>query len=377
MQVKCKNNVFFITITAIVFFIIAVFCNNYIAFASACDFTIVVGSKTYSFSSSELGRYKDKTYLKCAEGVVDGIYYDTLIEPCNASVKFNPLSNEMFIIEKEKVGYQIDREKLLSDIDSSLNSNVKTLKVSLNKVMPKITYQTIKNSTYETASFSTYYGDSQPSRKHNIKLAVEKINGCVLGSGETFSFNQVVGDRTEENGFQSSKVIENGVYVDGVGGGVCQVSTTLYNAALLSGLEIIERHQHSVMASYIEPSFDAMVSGNYSDFKFKNNTSGFVFIKGVCDGKNVAFTFYGLKPKYSYKRASKVIETYEPSGYEIIFDETLKAGERVYSRFSKNGVKSEGYLQVYDNKGLIREKRLSVDKYKSVKGEIRVGTGKS
>jgi vancomycin resistance protein YoaR len=309
--------------------------------------------------------------------LVDGIYYDTLVLPVDASVTFNPNSNEKFIITKEKVGYQIDREKLLKDIDIYLNTNKKTLNAQLLKITPKTTKLMIENSTYKIASFSTYYGQSQDSRKYNIRLAVEKLNGCILGASEVLSFNQIVGDRTENNGFLNSKVIENGVYVDGVGGGVCQVSTTLYNASLLSGLEILERHQHSIAPTYIEPSFDAMVSGSYCDLKIKNNSLGFIFIKGECDGFNVTFTIYGQKPKFSYRKVSKIIETYKPDVDDVILDSELLEGEKVYTRLAKDGVKSEGYLLTYNKNDLVSEKRLSVDKYKAVKGEIRVGTRKS
>lgn len=377
MQARLRKNFVLLTITAIVCFIIAVFNCNKVALASENVFTIIVGDKTYTFSSIEIGKHNNKLYLKCAEGVVDGIYYDTLVLPIDATISFNPNSSDKFTITKEKAGYQIDREKLLKDIDLCLNKNLKTLKVNLIKIQPKISENALRKCTYKVASFSTYYGQSQDSRKHNISLAVEKLNGYVLGSGEVLSFNKIVGDRTEINGFLNSKVIENGVYVDGVGGGVCQVSTTLYNASLLSGLEVLERHQHSIKPLYVEPSFDAMVSGNYCDLKIKNNTSGFIFIKGVCDGENVTFTIYGEKNKLSYKRVSKIIETFKPDANDIIYDSEMAEGERVFTRLAKDGVKSEGYLLTYNENGLVSQKRLSVDNYKAVKGEIRVGTGKT
>lgn len=96
---------------------------------------------------------------------------------------------------------------------------------------------------------------------HNIALAAEKINGCILADGEEFSFNGRVGARTESNGFLSAPIILEGDFVEGVGGGVCQASTTVYNAALLAGMEITEQHPHSLRVGYVEPSFDAMVSG--------------------------------------------------------------------------------------------------------------------
>lgn len=111
------------------------------------------------------------------------------------------------------------------------------------------------------------------------------MNLTEIANGEEFSFNAAVGERTEERGYSTAKVIENGKFVEGVGGGVCQVSSTVYNCALLSGLTVTERHRHSLAVSYVEPSFDAMVSYSYADLRFYNDTGKSVFIVADADGE--------------------------------------------------------------------------------------------
>ena len=150
----------------------------------------------------------------------------------------------------------------------ALNSSVTNVYATFITTPPQVTKQDLVNLTILRSEFTTYYPYSTPDRKLNIKLCASKINGTTLKSGEEFSFNNKVGKRTEENGFKLAKIIFNGSFIDGIGGGVCQVSTTLYNCALLSGLKITEHHSHSLAVSYIEPSFDAMVSGDYADLNF-------------------------------------------------------------------------------------------------------------
>ena len=134
---------------------------------------------------------------------------------------------------------------------------------------------------YETNSFNHVYGefstnitDKTPERLNNIKLGVNKLNGASVKPGETFSFNDHIGPRTKEAGYQEAIIFDGqGNKVDGYGGGICQISSTLYNTVLNAGLEVIERHEHSRDVPYIEPGKDATVSFGSEDFKFKNTSN--------------------------------------------------------------------------------------------------------
>ncbi|MBI6872112.1 VanW family protein [Clostridium aciditolerans] len=136
------------------------------------------------------------------------------------------------------------------------------------------------------ATFSTTILDSDENRVNNIRLASQKINGFVLKPGETFSFNKIVGKRDYNKGYKKAKVLVNGESNEGVGGGICQLSSTIYNAALKSGMQIIERHTHSGEVGYIPRGQDAAVSYGYKDLKFKNlNSYPVKFIVNIKNGK--------------------------------------------------------------------------------------------
>ena len=154
--------------------------------------------------------------------------------------------------------------------------------------------------------YSTSYSSSGSSRKNNIELAAKALNGTKVNAGEKFSFNKTVGIRSAKRGYLPAPVIENGKYVDGVGGGVCQVSTTLYNAALLAGLKVTEYHPHTLAVSYVSPSRDAMVSGTYSDLKFVNTTDCPVYIRVLTGTYYVRCELYGLPDGAEYSLQSVV-----------------------------------------------------------------------
>lgn len=142
------------------------------------------------------------------------------------------------------------------------------------------------NENKMLASFSTTILDSDENRVNNIRLASQKINGFVLKPGETFSFNKIVGKRDYNKGYKKAKVLVNGESNEGVGGGICQLSSTIYNAALKSGMQIIERHTHSGEVGYIPRGQDAAVSYGYKDLKFKNlNNYPVKFIVSIKNGK--------------------------------------------------------------------------------------------
>lgn len=227
------------------------------------------------------------------------------------------------------------------------------------------------------ATFSTEYKKSSLERKDNIKLAAKKINKTLVDVGKEFSFNNVVGDRTEKNGFKSAKIIVNGEFVEGVGGGVCQVSTTLYNAVLLSGLKVSKRYPHSLKVSYVAPSFDAMVNSTFADLRFINNTLNPIIIMAKADDEKITITILGEKMTEKIYRESQIIEEIDVPENEIIVDDKgefpdLFEGDSRVIKYGTKGLISQGYLvRVKDGK---RERiKLSRDTYKGIKGKIVIG----
>ena len=212
------------------------------------------------------------------------------------------------------------------------------------------------------SSYTTYFNAEDRGRSENISIAASLIDGVTIQPYGEFSFNQTVGRRTQEAGFQQAKIIVNGEYVLGVGGGVCQVSTTLYNAALKSGLTITEFHPHSLRVSYIPPSRDAMVS-TQSDLRLENSHAHPVFLQAKVFNGGVQIAFYGKNEGDRYEITSKIIEELPPP------PPIVKEGDREeILRSPKNGVKSEAYLERYHGDKLVSRKRLRLDEYRPVQG---------
>ena len=212
------------------------------------------------------------------------------------------------------------------------------------------------------SSFTTYFSVKDGGRCANIALAAARIDGVALQPYGEFSFNAVVGKRTRENGFQEAKIISQGEFVLGVGGGVCQVSTTLYNAALLSGLVVIEQHSHSLAVAYVAPSRDAMVS-SASDLKLYNPFDETVYFSLKVGEGTLTASLRGKKTGYTYEIESKTLGLISPAPPTVTDDEKLV-------REGKDGVKSEAYLKTYYNGVLVRVKRLRTDVYAPMRGKI-------
>lgn len=221
------------------------------------------------------------------------------------------------------------------------------------------------------ASFTTDYSKSSAERKHNIELASKKLNKSFIDIGGEFSFNYRVGVRNEQNGFKKAKIIKEGEFIEGVGGGVCQVSTTLYNAFLLADLKIIEYHPHSLEVSYVEPSFDAMVSYGYADLRVQNTTLNPVIIYCLCNGEKITVEIWGEKMNYKVVRKSVILGEIEIEEIDVSdkYSEELKGlkeGEKKILSFGKKGKLSEGYLIKIKN-GKKEEIKLRKDKYLPIK----------
>lgn len=335
--------------------------------------TIFAMDKTYEFYYPEIDFFQGGLYLKNAEQIVDGIYYDTIIKPIDAKAVFNLESENPISFEREIYGRAIDKQDLVVKIEKALLNGVSEVKAKEVVISPKYTVEKLEKSTYRRSFFTTCYHYSSSERKQNIALCARLIGGRAIEPYEQFSFNEVVGERTEERGFLNAKIIENGKFTDGVGGGVCQVSSTLYNAVLLGGLKVVERHPHSMLVSYVEPSFDAMVSSGYADFKFVNDSDSVVFITATATDNSITISVYGTKTEFTYERESVVTEKIAPLDFERIESDLIEYGQEKISVFPKDGAKSEGYLKIFKNGALQSKIKLSSDKYKPLQGTILYG----
>ena len=215
-------------------------------------------------------------------------------------------------------------------------------------------------------TFKTSFRTSDSDRSKNVRTGVAHIDGTVLYPGETFSTYEYVNPFTEENGYAMAGSYLNGKVVDSLGGGICQVSSTLYNAVLLSELEIVERSPHSMMVTYVQASADAAIAGTYKDFKFKNNTNAPVYIEGyTTDDKQVVFNIYGEETRpagRTIKFTNKVLES-TPAVTQLVADPAQGIGYRIVES-GHNGCKAELYKEVYVDGVLQSSERVNKSNYK-------------
>ncbi|MDE7014670.1 MAG: VanW family protein, partial [Kineothrix sp.] len=206
--------------------------------------------------------------------------------------------NGVFSIIPGQSGYVIDEEASISQIyDYLLNQwdfNDTSVEVAAKVQEPRGTEEELSQVKDVLGTFTTSYSSSGSSRSANVANGCELIAGVTLYPGDEFSTYEAVSPFSVDNGYFMAGSYMNGQVVDSLGGGICQVSTTLYNAVLLSELEVTERHNHSMIVTYVDPSADAAIAESAGkDFKFVNNTGHPIYIDGHCENKNITFTIYG------------------------------------------------------------------------------------
>ena len=227
--------------------------------------------------------------------------------------------------------------------------------------------------TRRLSSFKTRFRLGQDGRDANIRLAADAVRGRVLGIGETFSLNEATGPRNRSTGYQESLVFSNGKVVPGVGGGVCQVSSTLYGAALLAGLKIVERQNHSMAVNYLEPGRDATAFYPTVDLKFQNNTSGPILLWSEVKGDTLVMSAYGSSAPQDIRIKTVVRKTTAPRT-RFIYDDGLPHNVREVDVTGEPGYVVTSYRLTYENGVVVKRETLSTDEYQPRDWVIRVGT---
>lgn len=222
------------------------------------------------------------------------------------------------------------------------------------------------------SSFSTKFNWEATDRSFNIALASQSFCYRTVESGQKLSFNEVVGKRLVERGYRTAKVIENGEYVLGVGGGVCQVSTTLYNAWIRAGLGVLSVKAHSLPSSYCGLSQDATVS-DFIDLVLINDSDYDVIVNAVVEKGVLRFDIYGQESEYSYKFESRTIKTIPPGEPLLEYVEKIEGGlDHKQISPPKDGYISELIRYTYKKGVLIAEEVMRKDIYRAVKAKILV-----
>lgn len=301
------------------------------------------------------------------------VIHDALYaEPANATLEV--ADDGSYTVTDSVQGIDFDVAEAQSILSAAQPGE--TVSVPLNRQAPAIDTATLKANLFKDVlgEYTTSVSGTA-DRRSNVQLAAQKCSGTILLPGEVFAYNQVVGQRTEAAGFKKAGAYSNGETVQELGGGVCQDSSTLYCAALYANLEIVERHNHSYVSSYVPIGMDATVSWGGPDFQFRNNTDYPIKVVASYANSKVTFQIVGTKTDdYSVKITTETISTTAPTVQEVP-DDTLEAGTTQVADKGHTGYKVQSYRHVYDANGnVVYEGKESLSSYKMTPKVIHVGT---
>lgn len=313
------------------------------------------------------------------EGKKDAVLTNLAREIHKKPLDAHPIFNEdgtITIAKSEKGRYlDLNEAKGLLDKDMPHKENIE---LPVYDTEPKIQSDYYQGIDKVLGDFSTDYSSSIKNRKENIKIASEKFNNMKLNPGDEISFNNIVGEISEATGFKNATVIVGGEYETGIGGGICQVSTTLYNSLILSDLEIVERHNHSRPINYVDLGTDAAVARGYKDLKFKNNTNNPIIILTEADGQKLDFKVLGNSADrdYQVKIIPERLGVVSPD-VKTTYSDSIPEGETVVKESGKNGYSYKTYKEVVKNGEVVEKKEISKSYYVPKSKVLVVGTGSS
>ena len=306
---------------------------------------------------------------KANEIDIDKIYSEIYTEPKDAYYEKEPfkiyaeVAGVDFAISKQEAKDIVSKEKEEYRIPLIITPASKTINDIGLEAFP-----------YLISDFSTKYDASNKNRSQNLAIAAGKINGTVLMPGEEFSFNQVVGKRTIQEGYKDAKIYQDGQVVDGLAGGICQISSTLYNAVVKANLEVTERRNHSFTTSYIKAGQDATVVYGVIDFKFKNSRTYPIKISASVDSGIAEFRINGIKEEVEYDISLSPVTTGSiPYTTQYIPDPSLAPGQQVVVQGGGNGLKVTTYKDTKLDGKLVSREVISTDTYRPMNAIIRVG----
>lgn len=317
---------------------------------------------------------------------VDESTIDNYIASIKSDINKEPIDAKINIVGgrpqaiKEINGRKINDAKLKEQIIALIKDHknpMDKLSVDIESTVPRVISDKIASVSTLVSSFTTSFGSSSSGRATNINLAAKTISGTLLLPGDTFSFNNIVGDTTADKGYQPAGVIIGDKIEQDYGGGVCQVSTTLYNTIMKMNLKPAERHPHNLPVSYVPVGTDAAISYGSLDFQFKNELTYPLYIEGYTQGGKLTFNIYSnpavVDSNKTYTLRNDVYETIAPQ-ISYVDDASMNAGEEKVIQGSSQGYKAKSYLDVYENGTLVRSEQIGNDTYSPINGKIAKGT---
>ena len=290
------------------------------------------------------------------------------------------MENNQLVYKEEASGHGVDQAALIQTILETDPLAGETIDIPMHELEPTMTKAMLQDKFILRGAYTTSFSDSTKNRKYNIRFGADKINGTILKPGDVFSANDTLGKRTRKNGWKNAGAYENGEVVQQAGGGVCQLSSTLYNAALYADMKIVERRNHSMPVHYVSKGRDATINsiGNLIDFKFENNTSSDVIIIAYTEGNNLHMEIYGvpfetdeydrieIRTKQTGSTSIKTVYEYDPN-MPTSYKKTTSKGSKGYT--------VRTYKDYYMGNILVKtEELLPISSYKMFPKKVTVGT---
>ena len=324
---------------------------------------------------------------KSVNGTADDAALKELIEqesknPKDASAQFTPNNSTHMTYTRSEEGVSIDLDELKKAVNEAIDDGKLTVEAPAQFTQPKVTTEELEQKIVRRAYFETSYAQypyNDADRVSNIKKCVAIINSkrLTLAPGQSMSLNDVLGPRTEAGGWKLAPGYVSGRSEDQAGGGVCQISSTLYCAAVKADITILNRKNHTIPVGYVNQGLDATISTGGPDLVIRNDTGENIYICCGLSGKqSVYFEVYGAPFKGFTKIAlmSKKVRDIQPES-DIVYtytDEMKSGQEEVYVK-RRNGSEYAAYASYYDADKLVKQKKLSRSVYPAYSGEIRVG----
>ena len=302
---------------------------------------------------------------------IDKIHQDIYKKVQDAYITKAPVE-----VHPEVIGIDFNIE----DAKKILEENKKQYEIPLQITNPQVTLSNLGSEAFpeKISAYSTRYDGGDKDRSTNLEIACKKIDEKIVLPGETFSYNKTLGARTTKAGYKTAKVYENGAVVDGIGGGICQISSTLYNAVLKANMQTVERRNHQFITSYVPEGRDATVAYGVTDFKFKNTRKYAIKIKATASNGVATISIYGIKEntEYNITFETKTISTI-PVTEKYIEDNTIAEGIEEIKQKGANGCVTETYIIKSLNGQVVSKDLLSKDTYSAMQRIILKGTKKN
>lgn len=296
------------------------------------------------------------------------------IDPIDASASYDAAS-DTFVYTDGQVGFKINYDSLMQEVKNRIAANdFSTLSLTGTAVQPKLTTQMLIDNTVLIGEYSTI-ANTNEGRNINIRLMCEAIDGLKLEVGQTLSLNELVGKRTPEKGFKSAPAIADGILVSDIGGGICQLSGTLYNAALLANMEIVERVHHTWPSDYLPIGQDSTLNWNDKDLKIRNNSEWPIYVYGRLENDTVRVKLYGqpLPEGIELVIRNELLEEIPAPRPEVILTNDLPAGVSKTKYASRAGYKVKIYRDFFEGETLTRSELVSSDYYRPQQGVVLKG----